>query len=436
MVICIAAVLTMASPLQADGPGPLQNLPTDTLLLLDGSQLSGMLLEESPRGIEFLEINRPPGKPMFAVIHKISNSRKNRLQKVSGEQRKQLEEVVNRLRNHTQIRAAAKDSLKLVRTKSDILETDQAWKYDGDHFVLISPFSENMTRSLAVRVDQIFQAFEHWVPPKRKPEQPIQVVLFSSIGSYSAYLKKIGLRINNPAVYVPHTNQVLIGSDLGTFQQRLEIALKQNEDAVEQWTQIDKKLPEELNQLAKRLKEAKWSPSEIANEVQSRREAWQRDFKRRLNQVQVVNRRNDADLQAILDQTTRHLCHESFHAYLENYVYPQADFDVPVWLNEGLAQLFEHAQFDNGTFRIDLPPQELLGQLQARVTRDHGMCLQQMLQTPAGSFLLFENLHGSQLDYDVAWGLAWYLVFQKQLFSPKQLDRYVHRKDQPQRSFE
>jgi len=427
----VAAVLLVALPLFAQPQDPLRDPSTDRLELKDGTQLQGMLLEQSPQDLEFLEINRPPGKPMFAVIHTIAASQKKRLEMVSGKERSQLEKLVDRLRNHTQIRAAAKDSLQLKRTRSEILETDQAWEYQGDRFVLLSPLNEDMTRTFAVRVDQIFQAFEHWLPPKQKPSSPIQIVLFHSLDSYSAYLKKIGLQIDNPAVYVPHTNQVLIGSDLGSFLARLEVAQARHDAILAQWDEREKKLPDDLNQLAKRLKDAGWSQDAIVTEVQTRREAWQRDFKKTQGQIQTVNRRNQALLDSLMNQATGHLCHESFHAYVENYLYPQSEYEVPIWLNEGLAQLFEHAQFENGTFRIDLPPHKILASLQDRIERDHGMSLQRILQTEAGSFILFENLHQGRLDYDVAWGLAWYLVFQKQLFAPGSLDQYVHPRDEP-----
>ena len=38
--------------------------------------------------------------------------------------------------------------------------------------------------------------------------------------------------------------------------------------------------------------------------------------------------------------------HESFHAYLENYVYPHDHYDVPRWLNEGLAVMMEGGILD------------------------------------------------------------------------------------------
>lgn len=435
-IITWAAMLCLALPLWAQPPGPLQDLATDHLHLKDGSQWSGMLLEQSQRKVEFLEINRPPGKSMFAVIHTVSPDRVANVEQISGTDREQLSVLVDHLRNRTQIRAAEKDSVKLVQVKSDILESNDVWQYTSEHFVLTSPLQEDLTRTLAVRIDQIFQAFEHWMPPERTPEGPIQIILFGSIDHYSAYLRRIGLQINNPAVYVPHTNQVLIGTDLGAFQKRLLLIDQQHDKILQQWQTAEKELPKTLNHLAKQLKEMGWSSNDITIEVQARREAWQRDYRKKQAQIQTTNRRNQSMLQALVEQTTQHLCHESFHAYVENFLFPQDQFEVPVWLNEGLAQLFEHAQFENGSFRIDQPPKQLLDELKARIERDHGLCLQRMLQTETGSFLLFENLHRSQLDYDVAWGLAWYLVFQKDLFTSERLERYVHRRGTPEASIE
>ncbi|WP_158545508.1 DUF1570 domain-containing protein [Bremerella cremea] len=426
----------MALPLSAQTVGPLQDLAMDHLHLQDGSQLSGMLLEQSPRGTEFLEINRPPGKPMFAVIHTVSSERVLNVEKISGPDRQQLAVLVDHLRNRTQIREAEKSLLQLVQVKSDVLESDSVWQYSSDHFVLTSPLEEDLTRTLALRLDQIFQAFEHWMPPATQPHAKIQIIVFDSISSYSAYLRRIGLQIDNPAVYVPHTNQVLIGSDLGAFQKRLALIEQQHAITLQQWQMADKELSPNLNALAKQLKDMGWSPNEIASEVQSRREAWQRDYRQKQGQIQTTNRRNQAQLRSLLEQTTQHLCHESFHAYVENFLFPQDQYDVPVWLNEGLAQLFEHAQFENASFRIDQPPRKLLAELKARIERDHGLGLQRMLQTESGSFLLFENLHKSQLDYDVAWGLAWYLVFQKELFTSERLEKYVHRRGTPQPTIE
>ncbi len=429
----IAAVcsLLLVTPVRGQDSPLQQGPPRERLLLQNGNQLLGMVLDQSPRAVEFLEINQPPGRPTFAVIHVVPTAQVAQLTRVDMAERQQLEQLADQIRNRTQIRAAEESSLEITVVPSEILNTQQALRYEGDQFVLISGLREDATRSLAVRADQIFQAFQHWLPPTRQPRETIEIILFESLTSYSVYLKKIGLQVDNPAIYVPHANQVLIGSDLQSFQQRLELTQKQHAQLTAESEKKAASLSGELTALAKRLRDAGWPPAEITSEINARREAWQRDYRQKLAQLKVADRRNEAMRQSLMDQTTRHLCHEAFHAYIENFLYPQDEYDVPVWLNEGLAQLFEHAQFENQTFRIDQPPRELLTDLQARLKRDDGFSLQRMLQTEAGSFLLFENLHRSQLDYDVAWGLAWYLVFQKQLLEAKNLERFVQPRRGP-----
>ena len=63
------------------------------------------------------------------------------------------------------------------------------------------------------------------------------------------------------------------------------------------------------------------------------------------------------------------LHHEAFHAYLENYVYPHEDFDVPLWLNEGLAVLFEGGLLESDSLRIDAPNAAALKRLKADLGR-------------------------------------------------------------------
>src|SRR5207249_622937 len=42
----------------------------------------------------------------------------------------------------------------------------------------------------------------------------------------------------------------------------------------------------------------------------------------------------------------RRLFHEAFHAYLNTFVYPPEEGEMPRWFNEGLAQVFEVAVFE------------------------------------------------------------------------------------------
>ena len=59
------------------------------------------------------------------------------------------------------------------------------------------------------------------------------------------------------------------------------------------------------------------------------------------------------------------LYHEAFHAYLRNNVYPRQKYDVPPWLNEGLAVIFEGGLLEGNTLRVDAPNPVALKKLKA-----------------------------------------------------------------------
>src|SRR5206468_381524 len=69
-------------------------------------------------------------------------------------------------------------------------------------------------------------------------------------------------------------------------------------------------------------------------------------------QLQAAGAKN----QLLFDQATQllfaTLYHEAFHAYVASFVYPTSAGELPRWLNEGLAQIFETALIDAGDLRI------------------------------------------------------------------------------------
>jgi len=68
--------------------------------------------------------------------------------------------------------------------------------------------------------------------------------------------------------------------------------------------------------------------------------------------VQAVRDQNEAVFTRARLRLVQRLYHEAFHAYLSNCVYPPADGEMPRWLNEGLAQIFETAIVEVGELRV------------------------------------------------------------------------------------
>ena len=82
------------------------------------------------------------------------------------------------------------------------------------------------------------------------------------------------------------------------------------------------------------------------------------------------------------------LYHEAFHAYLRNSVYPRQQYDVPPWLNEGLAVIFEGGLLEGNTLRVDAPNPAALKKLKADLAGPAPLELDSLLSAGEGQFLL------------------------------------------------
>ena len=120
------------------------------------------------------------------------------------------------------------------------------------------------------------------------------------------------------------------------------------------------------------------------------------------------------------------LAHEAFHAYLEVFVYPRQVYDVPRWLNEGLAQTFEGGLLEADTLRIDTPNATALAQLQADLRGEHPLELADLLAAGSETFLsAHANADTADRMYYYSWGLAYYLAFDQGVFGTPRFDAYL-----------
>ena len=132
------------------------------------------------------------------------------------------------------------------------------------------------------------------------------------------------------------------------------------------------------------------------------------------------------------DEHTRRLFarlyHEAFHAYVENFVFERERYDVPVWLNEGLAQLFESARVDVGELRLDVVDAEKLAALRVELKRKDAISVRDVIHAQRNTFLVQHRTTGtSRRHYIVAWAVAHYLVHDRNLLASVRLPEYVGR---------
>src|SRR5262249_21535280 len=230
---------------------------------------------------------------------------------------------------------------------------DGAKRYDSDYFSLVSSAGEEVTRRAAVRLEGVYTAFARFLPPTRPAARPTVILLAPDPGEYRALLGPLGeANLLNPAVYDAATNQILCGSDIRRLGDQLQTA------RVHHGQQL----------------------AGIARYQQQMRRLYQKaELDRHLavasRERQRVTQTDKANLEKF-DQATARLFallyHESFHAYAAAFVYPplppeqvragKGTGELPRWLNEGLAQVFETAVVEAGELRADHADKARLGE--------------------------------------------------------------------------
>jgi hypothetical protein len=192
---------------------------------------------------------------------------------------------------------------------------------------------------------------------------------------------------------------------------------------LEQHKSLETLLRDKLASLAQQLK----GSGAGEEELRQLRAAARRELDRQLEQQKLEIRQAERANQELYQQQFQVLYHEAFHAYLDNYVYDPARYEVPRWLNEGWAQVFEGGLLDAGTLRLDAPNPAALAALRQDLQRGGMLPLADVLRATAEHFLVRHDdaTRGSHRTYLYSWGLAHYLTFQLQLLDTAALDRYV-----------
>ena len=277
-------------------------------------------------------------------------------------------------------------------SKLDLKSGDAAgprWLYDsGPWFRLESWTDEEMTRRSIVRIEQMFSAYSEILPARAKPAQPLRILLYGSMSDYSEYQKKLGHRFENPAFYLPQLNLLAAGSELSAYAMRLEEVRQKHAAIRVQYDQKSATLPAELRKLGDDLEKKSLSPAERKATVMAAQRKWREELDDVRRRMDIIERSNNAQFALVTKEMTMRLSHKALHAYLESFVYPHQQHDVPRWLNEGLAQVFEEGLLEVGTLRLDAPGGKRLAALQADLRSPSPLTLAALLTADAGAFLV------------------------------------------------
>jgi hypothetical protein len=421
--VCILPALLLGAiapgqpPMPPDGLG---NWAFDELTLKNGAKFQGLLLSDTPAGYRFQIVSRPPGRPTVTLTSPFTRDEVAGVKKLLDADRATLKERLAELDPSGEGERKRMESLELVKTDWPGGEGG-ARRYRSDYFELVSSGSEEFTRRSAVRLEQIYTAFARFLPTTVEDARPTQIMLATNKTEYKTLLGPLGESLLlNPAVFDPASNRVLAGHELkqlGTDLQAAQIHHSQQLVTLDKYAADVRKLyrgPE-----LKRYQDAV---------EMERKRLW------------AADRANGAKFDEATRLVFAVLYHEAFHAYVGTFVYPSLKPDavkagrgtgeLPRWLNEGLAQVFETAVVEAGELRADSPDRARLDRVKERVKRKNGeslVPLGDLLVTGKDAFLASHTDQKAAADraYLTSWALAYHLTFERRLIGTGAFKAYL-----------
>ena len=405
----------------------------DVLHLKNGAKFQGLLVAEEPDGYVFRVVFRRPGRPTSTVTTFFAKGEVQRLQRLSDAERAVLRERLTELDPTGQGEQQRMEAVELVTDDWPGLP-GQARRYESEYFILISTGSEELTRRTAVRLEQLYAAFVRFFPPQIPDASPTRIWLAVSEEEYRLLLQQWNLPpLLNPALYEPRSNQIVCGSPWRELSRQLQTARVHHSQYLAALAHQEM----ELRRLYRRP------------ELDRHLTVLERERKR----IYQAERLNAQQFEAATARIFPLLYHEAFHAYIGTFVYPprtveqvragRGTGELPRWLNEGLAQIFESAVVEAGELRADAPQVERLHRVQDWLRGKEGGPLLPLRELLSAGAALFATAHTDQKAqthraYLTSWALAYYLTFIRHRLNTPEFHNYliaVNSGADPQQAF-
>jgi mRNA-degrading endonuclease RelE of RelBE toxin-antitoxin system len=399
-------------PAQA-APPPTADWPFDVLKLKNGVVHKGLLLDEGSSGIRFKIVGRAPGRPTVTLVVRFAQSEVAKLEKMSDEDRELLTSKLKEIDASPEVEARRLEKLELKRV--DWLgKKDAGLRFDSDRFALVSDAPEEVVRRAAYRLENVYAAYARFMPPRFAAGTPTVIYVHQSMTSY---LKSVpgGEAIKNPAFYEPSANRIVCGTDLQ----------KLGNDLAGFYADAQKELDRLAEREAKIIENYGKKP-DLQRHLQP--------IKDQRSEILRAARYNDGVFERATRQLFQTLYHEAFHAYVGCFVYPpngngrsDSPGELPRWLNEGMAQVFETAVFEGGELRIGHAERARLEKAQDAIRDKAFPPLKEIITARRDAFVVTHAGKRPEADraYTATWALASYLMFNRQVLGTAELDDFV-----------
>lgn len=326
----------------------------------------------------------------------------------------------------TNFKTCLADSRTQKELKNEKYQDTHALRYNGKWFSLLSTMKEEFVVIAIDQLNERFDAFEKILPPVTQPGRTIEILLLDNKDAYEQRLKVMNIVVQNRGIFAPKVNQIVTYSDLALLQKKLDQVRAENLAEGKRIALLEEKNREKL--LEDRRKIGAGAPRQVILEEARKRAARIAQEKRESTQrIKTRNREMEELKKREVNSTLQTLYHEAFHAYLHNFIYPksQQENQVPRWIEEGLAQIFE-ANTQVTRLKVDY---DRLKQLKANLESKSPFELFTVLTAKQKDFLHIEDSNQKEKEkllYLYSWGVAYYILTPsaKIEFSTKALDQY------------
>jgi hypothetical protein len=433
--VLLAALLAGPVLWAADPPPGGDDWKYDVVYRKKGKPLQGLVVEETPARVLLKCVTRKPGAPTLVFTESLPRDDVDHIDLLGPREREILARRLDALKKERELLATQLKALDPAE-KAEASAGEQydlrpaPWVLDGKssalayqsaHFRLVSNAGEKVIELAVLQLEQVYGAYVRTLPPRTAPETTTTIVLTRSLADYQALVRGQGHNLLNPAFYDAGKNRIVCANDL-----------QAQCDELERTRRFHDKKRAELKQREEELQKVYGGkvPAEVLAPVEEARKG-----------IRAAEQRNEAAFRQAQRRLFQRLSHEAFHAYLATCVYPASEGEVPRWLNEGLAQIFETALVEAGELRMGHADKERLDAVRAALRKGALLPLAELLRSGPRQFQVAHaaERQASDRHYLASWALAFYLTFERRLLGTRALDDYVKatgRGDDPLKAFE
>src|SRR5262249_15686586 len=142
-----------------------------------GKVLHGLVDWEDQVSVRFRQVIQNPGKPtsVFHTVIAKAEIKENGIELLEAKDRELLKTRIDALDRDVQRRRIEKLVLAPARSGDN---AQGAMSYTGKHFVLLSNATEAIVRRVADRLDQIYTAYNRYLPPRQTAAQSTKIYLY------------------------------------------------------------------------------------------------------------------------------------------------------------------------------------------------------------------------------------------------------------------